>query len=638
MPSVKRKLTPVRLTEVIVDDDFWTPRIKTNRDVTLPIEHGQCKKTGRLDAWKLDWKPGKKNMPHEFWDSDVAKWIEAAAYSLALFPDKNLEGKVDRVIDMIAGAQQKDGYLNIYFTVCEPEKRWRNLRDMHELYCAGHLMEAAVAWLEATGKRTFLDVMRRYADYIDSVFGSEKGKMRGYPGHQEIELSLVKLYRVTGEKRYLRLAKFFIDERGKCPHYFDKEAKARGEGRKSYEYGNYDYLQAHLPVREQATAEGHAVRAVYLYSAMADVAMETGDAKLFGACRRLWENVTQKRMYIHGGIGSTRFGERFTFDYDLPNEEVYAETCAAIGLVFWAHRMSQADPDSRYADVMERALYNGTISGVSLDGKRFFYDNYLAVKPQALPFRGQKPSVRQEWFGCACCPPNIARLLASFGQYIYSQNSREVYVHLYVGGSAKIDVAGQKVTLTQKTGYPWKDKIVLSVKPDRNAEFTLALRIPRWCRDPRLKVNGKFLRVAGLVKKGYAKIKRLWKSGDKVELTLPMQVEQIEAHPGVREDCGKVALRRGPVVYCLEQIDNGADLADIRLERESKLTARFDPKLLGGVVVITGKAKRRNSADWRGDLYRPVGSKTKTVNIKAVPYCTWENRKSGEMIVWIREC
>jgi len=632
--QVKRKLTPVSFKNVIIEGGFWGARMETNRKVTLPIEYEQCKKTGRLDAWKLDWKPGKPNKPHYFWDSDVAKWIEAAYYTLGTHPDPKLEKMVDYVVDLIAKAQQPDGYVNIYFTVVEPEMRWKNLRYHHELYCAGHLMEAAVAHYQATGKRNFLDVMCRYADYIASVFGPRKGQLRGYPGHEEIELALVKLYRVTGEKRYLRLAKFFIDERGRRPFYFDIEVRKRGEDPGPYQPRKYDVFQAHLPVRKQATAEGHAVRACYLYAGMADVAAESGDRELFDACKRIWRNITERRMYVHGGVGSTRFGERFTFDYDLPNEEAYAETCAAIALVFFAHRMLQIEADSRYADVMERALYNGVVSGVSLDGRKFFYDNLLAVHPEYYKFSGQKPPFRQEWFGCACCPPNIARMLASLGGYVYSQAKDEVYVHLYAAGSARLDVDGRRVAIEQETDYPWKEDVRLVVRAGEPTAFSLALRIPGWCRGARLAVNGKAVRVEP--KKGYAKIKRTWKNGDRVDLRLPMPVERIEAHPSVRHDCGRVALQRGPVVYCLEEADNGKNLNDIVLPHDARLRVKFDRRLLGGVPVITAAARRRDTKSWKGGLYRPAGTSMKPAVLKAIPYFGWANRGAGEMIVWIR--
>ncbi len=536
---------------------------------------------------------------------------------------------------MIEAAQQPDGYLNIHFTVVNPEGRWTNLRDLHELYCAGHLMEAAVAYYEGTGKRKLLDVMCRYADYIGTVFGPRKGQKRGYPGHEEIELALVKLYRATGEERYLALSKFFVDERGRKPHYYDREAVARGDDPKAYWASGYDYCQAHLPVREQTTVEGHSVRAMYLYSGMADVGAETGDRKLLAACRRLWRNMTERRMYVTGGIGSTHQGERFTVDYDLPNETAYAETCAAIGLVFWAHRMLQVERHGRYADAMERALYNGVASGISLDGRRFFYANPLAVRPATFGGRGDHvTATRQDWFGCACCPPNIARLMASLPQYVYSQGRREAYVHLYAQGSGRFEMGGVPVAVSQRTRYPWHGKVTLAVRTKEPTEFTLSLRIPGWCRKAALTVNGKAVRLSGVMKKGYAHLKRVWKRGDRAVLDLPMPVERVRSHPKVQANVGRVALQRGPIVYCLEETDNGTNLDAVALPRGAKLTARFDPKLLGGVTVITGKGRRETGGP---ALYTSDAPAAKPVALRAVPYCTWANRRPGEMLVWIRE-
>ena len=628
------KITPARIESVSIDSGFWAQRQKVNREATIPTILGQLDRTGRIDAFRLNWKPGDPLPPHWFWDSDIAKWLEAAAYSLATHPDPALEARAEEIIDLIAAAQNEDGYLNVYFTVVKPGERFTDLHRAHELYCAGHLIEAAVAYYEATGKTRMLDTLRSYADYIDSVFG--KGKRRGYPGHEEIELALAKLYRVTGEERYLQLAAYFINERGTPPSFFRQENPEVVErGRRE------EQAQAHIPVRDQSEAVGHAVRAMYLYSGMADVAAETGDASLLKACKRLWRNVTSARMFIIGGVGSEARLERFTFDYDLPNELGYAETCAAIGLVFWAHRMLQLDVDGRYADVMERALYNGTISGVSLDGRRFFYTNPHAVSPMASSIRDTHERFlpeRPEWFPCACCPPNLSRLIASLGRYAFSSDSRSAYVHLYLQGRAELQVAGQTVTVIQKTAYPWKEKVRITVQPEKPAAFTLALRIPGWCRKPRLLVNGKAVRIASVTNKGYARIKREWKPGDEVELTLPMPVERVESHPGVRMNCGRVALMRGPIVYCLEEVDNGPDLQDIALPRDAKLTARFAPDLLGGVVVLTGKAKRRRKQDWpKGELYRADPTRMETAPILAVPYFAWANRKLGEMTVWIRD-
>ena len=581
-------LVPADLRRVRFDDRFWAPRIEVNRAATLPIEYEQCLKTGRIDAFRLNWKPGQPNPPHIFWDSDVAKWVEAAAYSLATHPDPALDAQLDGVIALIASAQQPDGYLNCHYTVVAPGKRWTNLRDCHELYCAGHLIEASVAHFRATGKRTLLDVMCRYADHIDSVFGRAKGKKRGYCGHEEIELALVKLHAATGNKRYLRLAKYFVDERGRKPYYYDAESRARGEDPMTNRHRKgdepYSYCHAHMPVRQQREVTGHAVRAMYLYTAMADLAGAYGDRELLTACRALWDHLTLKRIYVTAGVGPTASNEGFSFDYDLPNESAYAESCAAIGLVFWADRMLRLERDARYADVMETALYNGAISGVSLDGRKFFYVNPLASAGRHH---------RQDWFGCACCPPNIARLLASLGGYACSQEADAAWVHLYAQGRAELEVAGVPVEIIQKTEYPWDGLVRLIVRPDRPARFTLALRIPGWCRGAKLSVNGKPVALARIVRKGYAHVERRWMPGDVVTLDLPMPVERIEANPEVRQDCGRVALRRGPVVYCLEQVDNGPRLNDIVLPRDAALKAVFRPDLLGGVAVITGRASRR---------------------------------------------
>ena len=637
-PSLRR-LEPVPHKQVVVNDSFWAPRLDTNRRVTLPIEYRQCKKTGRIDAWKLDWKPGRGTPPHIFWDSDVAKWIEAVGHSLATHPDPRLERLADRVIDLIVKAQQPDGYLNVHFTVVAPAKRWTNLQSCHELYCAGHLIEAAVAYYDATGKRRLLDALCRYADLIGRVFGPGKGQQRGYPGHEEIELALVKLYRATGEPRYLALSRFFVDARGRRPHYYEQQARARGENPASAAAGAhapFDYVQAHAPVREQTAADGHAVRAGYLYAGMADVAAETGDKALLGACRRLWRNIVDRRMYVTGGVGSAHHGERFTFDYDLPNETAYAETCAAIALVFFAHRMLQIDADAQYADVMERALYNGVLSGISLDGERFFYTNPLAQHPDASGYN-RWPAERPPWFGCACCPPNVARLLASLGGYVYSTSAkgREAWVHLYVGGEATLDLAGRHVTLRQKTAYPWRDTVRLTVEPEQPTAFALALRIPGWCRGATIRVNGRVVRPT--VRKGYARLRRQWRRGDRVELVLPMPVQRIHSHPKVRENAGRVALQRGPVVYCLEEVDNGQDLHNIVLPRDANLRSVYRRSLLGGCTVLTGRARRVDPASWNAGLYAPAGARLLPVSITAVPYALWANRQPGEMRVWLRE-
>ncbi len=624
-------LSPTPFTHVKLEDRFWKVRQEVNRQVTLPIQYAQCKTTGRLDAWTL-----KKAHPHIFWDSDVAKWIEAVAYSLAATRDARLERKVDAVIGLMAKAQAPDGYLNTHYLSTDPAKRWTNLRDNHELYCAGHLMEGAVAYYQATGKRTFLDIMARYADHIDATFGRKPGQKRGYCGHEEIELALVKLHGATGNPRHLQLARYFIDERGRQPHYFDAEAKARGDDPRKWHFKGYDYCQAHLPVRDQTEVTGHAVRAMYLYTGMADVAGATGDPTLIRALEKIWTSVHVKRLYITGGIGPSASNEGFTFEYDLPNETAYAETCAAIGLVFWNQRMLNLNGDSRYADEIERALYNGVLSGVSLDGSRFFYANPLATWPQMdRNAHEYTMATRQAWFGCACCPPNIARLIASVGQYFYSQSPNAAYIHLYAQGSASLSLGGRQVSLTQTTAFPWSGNIRIAVHPEKPFAFTLALRIPGWCRSAIIKVNGRIIRPR--IVRGYAALKRIWNRGDRVELVLAMPVERIEAHPSVRMDCGSVALQRGPIVYCLEAVDNGSHLCDLILPASSPITARFEPSLLGGVTTLSGKATRRDPAGWTGrHLYQSGPTRRKTVAFKAVPYYAWDNRTPGEMQIWTR--
>lgn len=626
--AVRRKLTPLPFTHVKLTDRFWAPRIEVNRTATLPAEYAMCETTGRIAAFDLKWKRGDPNPPHIFWDSDVAKWIEAAAYSLAAHPDPELDALLDSVIARIAKAQQRDGYLNTHYIVFERarlDKRWTNLRDNHELYCAGHLIEAAVAHYQATGKRVLLDVMCRYADYIDSVFGRGRGKLRGYCGHEEIELALVKLYHVTGERRYLKLAQYFVDERGRKPHYFDIEARRRGEDPARFRFRTYEYNQSHIPVREQSVVTGHAVRAMYLYSAMADLAGETGDASLLAACERIWHSVVDERMYLTGGIGPSASNEGFTVAYDLPDETAYAETCAAVGMVFWNHRMLQFDGNGKYADVMERALYNGTISGVSLDGTRFFYENPLAS-------RGDHH--RQPWFDCACCPPNIARLIASVGGYFYSTGENGVWAHLYAAGEAEFPDWG--ITIEQTTDYPWEGKVTLRLTVDEPKRFALHLRIPGWCTKYALEVNQS--PISNLrSRNGYVAITRTWRTGDTVILDLDMPVQLVRAHPNVRQMTGRVAIQRGPVVYCLESTDNPVSPLDrISLPLDMSWRVEHRPELLGGVTVLRGKALV-DDATWRGGLYAPARPiKRNPVQIVAVPYCVWDNRAPGEMRVWFR--
>jgi len=617
----------VPFTDVKLSDNFWAPRVETNRQTTLDIQYNHLIETGRIAGLDPRYKPGDHTAHHPFWDSDIAKWMETAAYALATQPDPELEAKLDAVIEKFAELQGDDGYTNSWITAVEPSKRFANLRDTHELYCAGHLIEAAVAHFRATGKRHFLDIVCRYADYIDSVFGRDEGKLRGYPGHEEIELALVKLFDVTGNERYLRLAEYFIDERGQQPHYFDIEARRRGEDPAAWRHKSYEYNQSHVPVREQSHVVGHAVRAMYLYCGMADIARLTGDTGLVDACERIWSDVTRRHLYLTGGIGQSRTNEGFTKTYDLPEETAYCETCAAIGLVLWNHRMLQLTGEGRFADCMERGLYNGTISGVSLTGDRFFYDNPLA---------SAGGHHRQEWFNCACCPGNISRLIASVSGFYYSVTDDAVWIHLYGAGEAHVSVAGCQVKIKQGTAYPWDGDVTISVNPEHSADFGLALRIPGWCRRAELSVNGQPLEGV-VARKGYVTVKRRWRSGDTLVLALEMPVERMYANPKVRSTNGKVALQRGPVVYCLEQVDNPfTPLNRVALPRASRLTSTFEGSLLGGVVTLSGEAMLIED-DGDQALYRSTPIPLRPAPIKLVPYCVWDNREPGEMLVWLRE-
>lgn len=618
------QLTPVSFTEVDIDDSFWNARLRINREVSIPYQYQQCVESGRIKAFKLQWKPGNGEAPHIFWDSDVAKWVEAASYSLATHPDSKLELLLDETVALIASAQQPDGYLNTHYTQVEPENRFSNLRDNHELYCAGHLIEAGVAHFQATGKRTLLDVVCRYTDYIDSVFGREEGKKRGYCGHPEIELALVKLYHATGEKRYLELCRYFIEERGQKPNYFEIEAKQREKNPGHYYYG-LEHMQSHAPIREQKEAVGHAVRAAYLYCAVADLAKELGDSSLLDACRTLWNNVTQRKMYITGGIGSSRHNEGFTKDYDLPNETAYCETCASIANIMWNHRLVQIDCDGRYTDVLERALYNGVISGVSLDGIRFFYENPLAS-------RGGHH--RQPWFGCACCPSNLSRLLASLGGYIFSRSEDGLAVHLYLQSEMKPqNIAGASVQLKMETRYPWEGLVRLKVVTNQQSRFALRLRIPGWCHHHKILINGKSFEAP--VEKGYAVLQRVWNSGDTVELELDMPVEKIACHPAVFTNHGHLALQRGPLVYCVEDANHDTSIFNLVLPRNTELRSRWDQNLLGGITVIEGTALAQPAGE-NPDLYSPVNALPPTETaLRAIPYFAWDNQKPGAMAVWI---
>jgi DUF1680 family protein len=650
MKTIKQtalKMQPIGLRQVKIDDSFWNPWQKLVREAIIPYQWDAL--NDRIEGAapsrtikNFEIAAGKSEGKHYgmvFQDSDLYKWMETVAFSLSTEKDESWEQIVDDVINLLENAQEEDGYLNTYFSVNHPDKKWTNLKNDHELYCAGHLIEAATAYYEATGKEKVINLVSKLVDHIISVLGSEEGKKPGYPGHPEIELALMKLYRLTDDEKYINLCKFFIEERGKRnpQHYYDVEIEERGGPTRSDDR-TYDYYQAHLPIREQNTAEGHSVRATYLYSGMADLAAELNDEELLEVCRTLWENTVNKRMYVTGGIGSSAHEERFTVDYDLPNDRAYTETCAAIALIMWAHRMVQIDADRKYTDVLERALYNGALSGISLDGKGYFYVNPLEVWPHTANFRQDMKTVkptRQQWFGCACCPPNIARLLASLGQYIYSSNDLEVYVHLFIGGETELELNGQAITLKQETNYPWEGNINFTISAENASTYTVAVRIPSWSKNATITVNGEAVSYSEV--NGYAKIEREWQDGDQINVNLDMPVELVRSHPQVRENAGKVAMQRGPIVYCLEQADNGENLHDIMLSSHSEFSIQHHQDLLNGVTVITAQAMQTDTSQVPDQLYVIQSFEKVVKEIKAIPYYAWSNRGEGEMSVWIRE-
>jgi DUF1680 family protein len=632
---MKSAYAPVPFADVRVSGAFWRERLEVVLSRTIPSQHAKMAEVGILESLKLRKPVPPLKIPrnnHGFtiqvaWDSDVGKWIEAASYALSHRRDPDIESKIEAIVDDLDSAQSPDGYLNCWYNGREPENRWTNLRDNHELYNAGHLLEGAIAYFRATGRRRLLDAMERYVDHIAATFGPAPGQKRGYPGHQEIELALIRLYRLTGDRRRLDLAAYFIDERGRQPHYFTEEALARGDDPASYWAGTFEYNQSHVPVREQTKMVGHAVRAMYMASAMADLAAELGDAALKSACESLWRDVTTAQMYVTAGLGPKETNEGFTEPYDLPNETAYAETCASVALAFWAHRMLHLDLDSSYADVMERALYNGALSGLSREGAHYFYSN-------PLESRGQHR--RWAWHVCPCCTMNVARLVASASGYFLSARDDGLAIHLYGGIEAGVAIGDQKVRIRETSDYPWSGDIRIAVDPERPAAFDLKLRIPGWAKGAAVAVNGE--PVAPHLTRGYLTIHRIWNAGDVVALRLPMPAERLYAHPSVWMDVGRVALRRGPLIYCVEEADNPGDpVQTLALPRTASIEAAWREDLFGGVMTLTASAKRLAPGGRENALYSTTPPATREAQLTALPYHLWANREPGSMQVWIAE-
>ncbi len=667
--------TPLPLRNMQVTDTFWKKEMELVRKEAIPYQwealndrvEGAApsfcirnfKVAGKLNRKRREMgasfeEPkytfrGFESLPKEpghledkfygfvFQDSDFYKWIEAVGYSLTQHPDSALEEMADRAVELVCNAQQEDGYLDTYYIINGRDKSFTNLRDNHELYCFGHLVEGAVAYWQATGKKRLLDAVRKFADYIDGYFGPEKGKCKGYPGHEVAEMALARLYEATGEERYLALARFFIEERGRQPYYFEQEDRGAQEEKKGKEedaWGRNQYCQAHLPVREQEEAVGHAVRAVYLYSGMAEVARLTGDEGLYAACRKLWDSIVNEKMYLTAGIGGTHIGEAFSFPYDLPDDTAYAETCASIGLVFFARRMLGISPEAEYADVMERALYNGILSGMALDGKSFFYVNPLSVNPVACRRDERKShvkAVRQKWFGCACCPPNLSRLVSSVGAYAFSEREDTLFVHLYMSAKLSKEIGGKRVQIEIVSGFPWEGKVQIHVKA-QDTGLTLALRLPGWCRE---------YQIAGCLpkereeRKGYLYVKKDWGEADTLELTFPMEVCLIAANGAVRETVGKAALMRGPVVYCLEGADNGEELHLLSIDTDAKPQV-WDGEICGLAakrIAMPGYRQQERESGLYHVWKKPEKEKTM---LQYIPYFMWANRGENEMQVWTR--
>lgn len=629
----------IGVQEVTIDDDFWSPRVRTNKEATIEYQYKQLKESGSLQNFRRV-RDGKKGGFSGMWfqDSDVYKWIEATSYVFAANGESSIEKRLDEVISLITEAQREDGYVNTYFSLVEPDERWTNLHMMHELYCAGHLIEAAVAHYTVTGKETLLNVATKLADHIDEVFGET---VDGVAGHQEIELALLRLYRVSGTDRYLDLAEYFIDLRGKDDRLeweikhpdeigganFDDWEDVPGEELRELfldDGGEYDgrYAQAHAPLQDQKTVEGHSVRAMYFYTAAAELALETGDHSLVNTLESLWDNMTSKRMYLTGGIGSSYEHEGFTEDYDLPNETAYAETCAAVGNIFWNQRMFELTGEVKYVHLIERTLYNGFLAGISLDGTKFFYENLL---------ESSGDHHRKGWFTCACCPPNAARLLASLQRYIYSKREGELYVNQYIGSSVQTTIEDQTVELKQTSQLPWEGKVTLSI--DAEESVPVNLRIPQWTNSIEIQVNGNTVVEDS---EDYVTLEREW-SGDNIELQFEQSITQVQAHPAVDTNACRTAFTRGPLVYAAEGVDHERPLYQHSVVSDGDWTAKHQEELLDGVTTLDIESQVPDLSSWEGDLYLPYSeSEMNKSHLHLVPYYTWDNRAPGEMRVWHR--
>ena len=628
----------VPFTQVSLSDHFWLPRIQVNRMVTIPASFERCESTGRVKNFVMAAEhTGKFCTRYPFDDTDIYKTIEGASYSLALYPDPKLEKYIDSLITIIGKAQEPDGYLYTARTINPAEvhswsgkERWEKERELsHELYNAGHLYEAAVAHFMATKKRNLLNIALKNADLVCSVFGP--GKKTVAPGHEVVEMGLVKLYRVTHKNEYLSTAKFFIEARG---HYTGYDPKSKDP------WKNGAYWQDDIPVNQQTEAEGHSVRAGYLYSAMADVAALTGDDSLLQAIDKIWNNLVEKKLYVQGGAGAIGSGERYGNNYELPNATAYNETCAAISNIFWNHRMFLLHGEAKYMDVLEKILYNGMLSGIGLDGKSFFYTNAMQVTKGYK--HGDIEFGRSGWFECSCCPTNLVRLIPSIPGYVYGQKDNNVFVNLFINGTADLIVNKQALQITQQNNYPWEGGLVFKLNPASATAFSMRIRIPGWAQNKAMpsalyqfidsspkqvsvKVNGQPVNYA--TENGYAVISRTWKKGDSIEMELPMEIQKLQADSNLADDIGKLALQRGPIMYCAEWADNHGRTSNLLLPERTTLTAEFKPGLLNGVMVLKGEVPAVV-------IENSERISTKKQEFTAIPYYSWANRGPGEMQLW----
>jgi len=630
---------------------YWENRLQLNKSVSIPTVLKTFEDTGRVRALTKELKEGEKQ--HIFWESDLAKWMEAVFLHLQKEADPDLLEFADSVIEKLINNQESDGYLNSYFSFYEPDNKFTNLKVRHELYCAGHLLESALEHLKLNPNSKFFAAMEKYIDHIAEVFGTDEGQKRGYPGHQEIELALLKTYEYTKNEKFLKLAGYFLDERGRVPHYFEIEDQKRAAKEKPIDYSEFPsevrdfvawhmsglkkkdhtYYQAHQPAFEQKTAEGHSVRALYMFTAMADYARLTNDTNKIEACKILWQNITNRRMYIHGGVGSAHIGERFSFDYDLPNDMAYAETCASIALIFFAERLMRIERNSEYADVIERALYNVVLASTSVDGTAFFYDNYLECVPEFLKYQHRRHGIRDKYHTCSCCPPNVLRIIADIDRYIYRQADDGIEVNQYITGSKEFVLQDGTLSVEIDSEMPWGGKNRFAISSTSAKPTKIFFRIPGWDTTPTVTLNGESIEPTR--QNGYFEIERVWGGSDQIDLHFNFSPYLVRANPKIRYNANRVAVFRGPLLYCLESTDNSEHLNQYLLQQNPEFAESQEDEILAGAVYLKTKGLKSEFAE--DALYSASKPKKSPVDLTLIPYFLWSNRGECEMLSWILE-